>query len=111
MKKSKSLDANEKAGKKGEDLANIIRQAYVVYLSYKKGSFKIRSPSKARSQSKTRGRSETRGGATERAKSPESAHPKSRGPLVAELRAMAKERGIKDPDKKGKTELRELLGL
>ena len=88
-----------------------LRDDFAVYLSYKTGTFKSRSQSRTRSQSKTRGRSATRGGATERAKSPESAHPKSRGPLVAELREMAKKRGIKDPDKKKKPELKEALGL
>lgn len=57
MKEGKNLDVNDKEDK--ENLAEIIRQEYVMYLSYKKGLFKTRSPSRPRSVSRPRSRSVT----------------------------------------------------
>jgi hypothetical protein len=58
MKEGKNLDVNDKEDK--ENLAEIIRQEYVMYLSYKKGLFKTRSPSRPKSVSRPRSQSRPR---------------------------------------------------
>ena len=89
-------------------MERVIRQEYMVYLSYQQGTFKTRSPSKPRGRSVTR-----------RDKSPETTHPRSKsraksesgydGYGVKQLKEIAKQKGIKKYYEMNKQELIDAL--
>ena len=110
----------EKITKESEGMANtdqsgrgiiedLIRQEYMVYLSYQQGTFKTRSPSKPRGRSVTR-----------REKSPEATHPRSKsraksepsgydGYSIVQLKEIAKQKKIKNYSTMKKSDLTEAL--
>ena len=92
-----------------EVMERIIRQEYMVYLSYQQGTFKTRSPSKPRGRSVTR-----------REKSPEATHPRSKsraksepsgydGYSIVQLKEIAKQKKIKNYSTMKKSDLIEAL--
>ena len=70
-KESEGMANTDQSGR--EVMERIIRQEYMVYLSYQEGTFKTRSPSKPRGRSVTR-----------REKSPEATHPRSKSRAKSE---------------------------
>ena len=109
----------ERITKESEGMANtdqsgravierVIRQEYMVYLSYQQGTFKTRSPSRPRGRSVTR-----------REKTPETTHPRSKsraksesgydGYGIVQLKEIAKQKKIKNYSTMRKQELIDAL--
>ena len=104
---SGSMEKTDQSGR--EVMERIIRQEYMVYLSYQQGTFKTRSPSKPRGRSVTR-----------RDKSPETTHPRSKsraksepsgydGYSIVQLKEIAKQKKIKNYSTMKKSDLIEAL--